>query len=137
MLGRGDATAILAPWQAGYHRRPLGLAACAVIDHFRCTWTQIGGIMSNLGVFHWLRDAVRRSVLLGFSDAVEQLGVPSDSNDVNPQLLAVLRQTTSPALEDTSTPRSQPRAERKRLGRSLDHLRETAIKPAGDPPRAE
>ena len=30
--------------------------------------------MNNMGVFGWIRESVRRSVLLGFSDAVEQIG---------------------------------------------------------------
>ena len=91
--------------------------------------------MSNAGVFNWIREGVRRSVLLGFSDAVEQLGVPADATEVSPQLLAVLRQSASPALEDAS--RSQPRGERKRLGRSLEQLRETSHKPAADSSRLE
>ena len=90
--------------------------------------------MSNAGVFHWIREAVRRSVLLGFSDAVEQLGVPAESSELHPQLSAVLRQA-SPALEMQGTaapPTARPaaRPERKRLGRSLEQIRDTAPKPA-------
>lgn len=92
--------------------------------------------MSNVGVFQWIRDGVRRSVLLGFSDAVEQLGVPADATQVSPQLLAVLRQSAAPALEEAS--RSQPRNERKRLGRSLDQLREPGpSKPGADESRTD
>jgi hypothetical protein len=47
--------------------------------------------MSNVGVFQWIREGVRRAVLLGFSDAVEQLGVPADNGELHPQLAAVLR----------------------------------------------
>ena len=43
-----------------------------------------------IGFFQWLRDSVRRTVLLGFSDAVEQLGAPADGKEMNPHLLAVL-----------------------------------------------
>jgi hypothetical protein len=85
--------------------------------------------MSNVGVFHWIREAVRRSVLLGFSDAVEQLGVPAESSELHPQLSAVLRQVT-PALEaQPAAARPAVRPERKRLGRSLDQLRESVPKP--------
>jgi len=85
--------------------------------------------MNNHGVFHWIREGVRRSVLLGFSDAVEQLGVPSDANDLNPQLLSVLRQTGAPALENSAGGQPAPR-ERRRLGRSLDQLRDNGPKTA-------
>jgi hypothetical protein len=85
--------------------------------------------MNNHGVFHWIREGVRRSVLLGFSDAVEQLGVPSEGNDLNPQLLNVLRQTATPALENSAGGQTAPR-ERRRLGRSLDQLRDNAPKSA-------
>lgn len=86
--------------------------------------------MSNLGVFHWIRDAVRRSVLLGFSDAVEQLGGPAEANEeLHPQLAAVLRDAAVPNLTATlDRPAAKP--PRKRLGRSLDGLRTIGPKPA-------
>ena len=89
-----------------------------------------GLAMSNLGVFHWIRESVRRSVLLGFSDAVEQLGTPEDGHEISPQLAAVLR-SPARAIEHTGTSRTAARAERKRLGRSLDNLRTPVAVPAG------
>ena len=86
--------------------------------------------MSNLGVFHWIRESVRRSVLLGFSDAVEQLGAPEEGHEISPQLAAVLR-SPARAIEHNGTSRTAARAERKRLGRSLDNLRTPAAVPAG------
>ncbi|MGD9722970.1 MAG: hypothetical protein AB7O59_21355 [Pirellulales bacterium] len=85
---------------------------------------------SGLGVFQWLRDAVRRSVLLGFSDAVEQLGGAADASEpLHPQLAAALKQAAMPTLESpTLTSPSQPK--RKRLGRSLDQFRHLSPKPA-------
>jgi len=83
--------------------------------------------MSNLGVFHWIRESVKRSVLLGFSDAVEQLGVPSESQEVSPQLMTMLRQNSQQALENTAPAvRPQAKPERRRLGRSLDQIRDAA-----------
>ena len=79
--------------------------------------------MSNLGVFHWIREGVRRSVLLGFSDAVEQLGVAADGSEpLHPQLAAVLREAAPAALTHAAEPAKH---ERKRLGRSLEQLRQT------------
>jgi hypothetical protein len=87
--------------------------------------------MSNVGFFQWLRDSVRRTVLLGFSDAVEQLGGAHDGQEMNPQLLAVLRQHTAVALEHhPTTQRTEERPQRKRLGRTLEQFREPAPKGA-------
>jgi hypothetical protein len=84
--------------------------------------------MSNVGVFGWIRENVRRSVLLGFSDAVEQLGVTSDADEqISPRLAAVLNESATQALVHMeSEPRlAQPKPKHKRLGRSLDQLRTT------------
>ncbi len=88
--------------------------------------------MNNAGFFQWLRESVRRTVLLGFSDAIEQLGVPADGKEMNPHFLAALRQQTAAAVEHQHAiaPRAEARSERKRLGRSLDQLREPSAKPA-------
>lgn len=83
---------------------------------------------NNLGVFGWIRESVRRSVLLGFSDAVEQIGGTSDGEDLHPQLAAVLRDAAPRAIglgsEDALAPRQTPQP-KKRLGRSLEQLRNT------------
>ena len=85
--------------------------------------------MSNVGFFQWIREGVRRSVMLGFSDAVEQLGAPTETNDISPQLLAILRQAPVAVEHQPVEPRPV-RTERKRLGRSLDQIRDSAAKPA-------
>ena len=85
---------------------------------------------NNNGVFGWIREAVRRSVLLGFSDAVEQLGVPAESGELHPQLAAVLRSSSPMAAigQSGGDTRGYQKPERKRLGRSLDQLRESPLK---------
>lgn len=85
---------------------------------------------TNLGIFHWIRESVKRSVLLGFSDAVEQLGVPADDSQLHPQLAAALRQPAAAAMTGTPVARSFGKPEpRKRLGRSLDQI-QASTKPA-------
>ena len=81
--------------------------------------------MNNMGVFAWIRESVRRSVLLGFSDAVEQLGVATDGNEqIHPQLAAVLREAAAPTLaQGAPSLATAERPKRTRLGRSLDPLR--------------
>ncbi|MEX2560469.1 MAG: hypothetical protein WD403_11170 [Pirellulales bacterium] len=95
--------------------------------------------MSKLGVYGWIRESVKRAVLLGFSDAVEQLGAPVDGDDISPQLLAVLRQPqpllTSDSPAAASSPAVSKPAGRKRLGQTLDEIQERRKPgPAGPQP---
>ena len=72
----------------------------------------------NVNFFEWLRDSVRQSVLLGVSDAVEQIGTPPDTGDMQPQLAAMLT-----ATDGKSKPKSSPKGGgRKRLGKSLKEM---------------
>ena len=88
-----------------------------------------------MSVFAWIRDGVRQSVLLGFSDAVEQLGVPQEGGSLHPQLMAALRPlpqsaaAASPSAAAASTPvlSVEPQLApssggRKRLGRTLEQI---------------
>ncbi|HWB13677.1 MAG TPA: hypothetical protein VG826_30910 [Pirellulales bacterium] len=84
--------------------------------------------MSKLGFYGWIRENVRRAVLLGFSDAVEQLGLPNAEEEVSPQLLAVLR-PVKPLLaaEAPSKPVSSSGGGRKRLGQTLEQIQQRAV----------
>lgn len=75
--------------------------------------------MSKLGFFAWIRDGVRRAVLLGVSDAVDQLGSPEDRSPPQPNFLAALRQSASQAIDSSPSAGVIARPGRKRLGRSL------------------
>jgi hypothetical protein len=83
--------------------------------------------MSNVGVFGWIREGVRRAVLLGFSDAVEQIGAADEKDSLHPQLQNLLREAPRQAPNETRTPEPiVSRSERKRLGRSLGQIRPPA-----------
>jgi hypothetical protein len=94
--------------------------------------------MSNVNVFGWIRDSVRRAVLLGFSDAVDQVGTLEGNQNINPQLLSMLKQNPAAlaagatASTGTATVDVRDDAEaskpRRRLGRSLDDLRQDGPK---------
>ncbi len=71
----------------------------------------------NVNFFEWLRDGVRQSVLLGVSDAIETIGTPTDSDDLHPNVAALLQS------EPTKTKRSN--AGRKRLGKTLKEMDST------------
>jgi hypothetical protein len=80
----------------------------------------------STGFYGWIREGVKRAVLLGVSDAVEQLGAPTTGEDISPQLLSVLRGQTAPLLVDSSTAtpaKPNPGIQsRKRLGRTLGQV---------------
>ena len=67
----------------------------------------------QFNMFDWIRDGVKRSVILGVSDAMEAIGSP-DGEDVRARLALHL-----PAAADASEPALAGAAKRKRLGRSL------------------
>ena len=81
-----------------------------------------------MGVYQWIREGVRQAVLLGFSDAVEQIGVPSQGEQVNQGLLSVLRKSSAPAAIEAALPLklAPSGGGRKRLGKTFDQVRQSA-----------
>ena len=79
-----------------------------------------------MGFFAWLREGVRRAVLLGFSDAINEIGNRNVSDELGPQLAAALQQGMLP--EQSASPLTSLAAPtaRKRLGKSLAQIREAA-----------
>lgn len=80
----------------------------------------------NVNFFEWIRDGVRQSVLLGVSDAIEQIGAPAESGDLHPGVAAFMASEkgdkkqaagNGPAASGGSTGGG-----RKRLGRSLKDI---------------
>jgi len=71
-----------------------------------------------MNFFSWIRDSVRHAVLLGVSDAVGDIGTPTEGDDISQRLLQALR-CGQPTLTDSGSPQRPPR---KKLGRSLDQL---------------
>ncbi len=91
---------------------------------------------NGLGLFNWIRDGVKQSVLLGVSDAIDTIGSPEDHRALNPALLAFAKQplamqslgTNALGGADEPAAKKLPGASgRKRLGRSL---RDIEPKPA-------
>lgn len=66
--------------------------------------------MGDFNFFEWIRSGVRQSVLLGISDAVEQIGSP-EGDELKKEVLTAL---------DSKIQRN--RTPRKRLGRSLKEI---------------
>ena len=79
-----------------------------------------------MGFFAWLREGVRRAVLLGFSDAITEIGNRSATDELGPQLAATWQQGLLPEHSNISLPSSVSPGGRKRLGKSLAQIREAA-----------
>jgi hypothetical protein len=92
------------------------------------------GSMSNTGVFGWIRDGVKQSVLLGVSDAMEVMGTPLEPSQLHPALHTMGAGSAQRIATGTTEP-VNPRAagdaspQRKRLGRSLKDITPAAANP--------
>lgn len=75
----------------------------------------------DFNFFQWLRDGVRQSVLLGVSDAVEQIGAPDTSAEIHPDVAALLNPTTNQA-GGSKRRKVGTTGGRKRLGKSLQEM---------------
>lgn len=69
----------------------------------------------NVNFFEWLRNGVRQSVLLGVSDAVDQIGVPNETEELHPNMVALLEG------KETKATKKRPTS-RRRLGKSLKDM---------------
>lgn len=86
--------------------------------------------MNNMNFFGWIRDGVRQSVLLGVSDAVEQLGTPAAVEDLHPSVAGFLKlddqHSATPKLTQRSGASSSnsggAEKSRRRLGKSLKEM---------------
>ena len=83
-----------------------------------------------MSFYEWIRDGVRHAVMMGFSDAVEQLGVPAQNQELNQHLAAVVRDrplaAATIAVEERKPIGLAPSAGRKRLGKSIDQVQREA-----------
>lgn len=80
----------------------------------------------NVNFFEWLRDGVRQSVLLGVSDAIEQIGTPADSEEIHPGVAAFLQSDKTEKKPIGNSVGATSGGNRKRLGRSLKDIDQSA-----------
>lgn len=91
--------------------------------------------MSSINFFGWIRDGVRQSVLLGVSDAIDQLGTPPSTDELHPDVVAFLNNGAPAAAAAGVAPKlagnnagggaGRNAGGRKRLGRSLKDIEGT------------
>jgi hypothetical protein len=79
-----------------------------------------------MNFFNWIRDGVRHAVLLGVSDAVNDIGTPASGDDIGRRLLDQVR--TSPTALVSESPSKPDHAIRKKLGRSLEQIQTASAK---------
>ncbi len=75
----------------------------------------------DVNFFSWLRNGVKQSVLLGVSDAIEDLGTPENADDLHPGVAALLRGESSDNTKRVGAGAAKG-SSRKRLGRSLKDI---------------
>ena len=75
-----------------------------------------------MNFFSWLRDGVKQSVLLGVSDAIEDLGSPADTDQLHPGVAALLARDDGSAAGDAKRITAGTTRGRKRLGKSLKDI---------------
>ena len=83
-----------------------------------------------MGFFAWVREGVRRAVLMGFSDAADELGNRKDGEDFGPAFALAIREKIALPMEVQPVKVTAAPQGRKRLGRSLEQIREGASKSA-------
>lgn len=79
-----------------------------------------------MNFFNWIRDGVRSAVLLGVSDAVNDIGTPAQGEDIGRRLLEKVQ--NSPTVLISEAPSKGDHAQRKKLGRSLEQIQAGAAK---------
>ncbi|MEL7265442.1 MAG: hypothetical protein AAFP69_11640 [Planctomycetota bacterium] len=75
----------------------------------------------NTNFFSWIRDGVKQSVLLGVSDAIEEIGTPADTEELHPGVAGILSGNTEAGPKRGARGGSS-RGTKKRLGRSLKEM---------------
>lgn len=78
----------------------------------------------DFNFFNWFRDGVKRSVLLGVSDAVQTLGMPQDEESSKDKILSFLQQDDpqSGAGKRRITGGSGSGGGQRKLGRSINDI---------------
>jgi hypothetical protein len=77
-----------------------------------------------MGFFAWLREGVRRAVLLGFSDAINEIGNRNESDELGSHVAGAWQQSAFSQQIQTPMPGVTAGNGRKRLGKSLTQIRE-------------
>lgn len=81
----------------------------------------------DFNFFEWIREGVKRSVLMGVSDAVETMGAPHDPEQARDKIMNFLQEEA-----ESSAPSSRKRVSgssssgQRKLGRSIAEIHPTS-----------
>ena len=79
----------------------------------------------NFNFFDWIRDGVKRSVLMGVTDAVETMGMPTDEESSKDKILSFLQSDEQQTLAATPARRrlgGGAAVPSRKLGRSIAEI---------------
>ena len=76
----------------------------------------------NFNFFDWLRDGVKQSVIMGVNDAVDCLGTPQETDDVQQRLMGFIQSDTSTSHKRVGSSGNRG----KKLGRTLKQIQADA-----------
>jgi hypothetical protein len=80
-----------------------------------------------MSFFNWVREGVRQAVVLGFADAIEDVGSRSREEDFGASLAQSLRERLAASASEPTVIESQGSSKgRRRLGRSLETMQKAA-----------
>ena len=79
-----------------------------------------------MSFFQWVREGVRQAVVLGFADAIEDVGQRSRDEDFGGALAQSLRERLAVSAEPTVIESNGAAKGRRRLGRSLEAMQKAA-----------
>ncbi len=79
-----------------------------------------------MSFFQWVREGVRQAVVLGFADAIEDVGQRSRDEDFGGALAQSLRERLATAGEPNVIESAAAPKGRRRLGRSLEAMQKAA-----------
>lgn len=74
----------------------------------------------DFNIFDWIRDGVKRSVLLGVSDAVQTMGMPHDEEASRDKILGFLQE--EPTGGTSARKRISGSSAQRKLGRSISDI---------------
>jgi hypothetical protein len=80
----------------------------------------------NFNFFEWVRDGVKRSVLLGVSDAVQTMGMPHDEESSKDKILSFLQDSSSHTTPQRRISNGAAAVSgQRKLGRSISDIHTT------------
>ena len=80
----------------------------------------------DFNFFEWIREGVKRSVLLGVSDAVETMGAPHDPETSRDKIMNFFSDETAEAESKPKRRVSSATSSPRKLGRSISEIHPTS-----------